>query len=262
MKWTRGSFILALFLCFSTSAFFEGTAAAQNRITVSSPETLKARLLRGSEGDITELATDLRLMIPKWTRAEVTKDIPCDLFDSVQWNVVNLTQPGDQAVAVVYSSNCEYTYLVVFERTPTGSWRHLDTAPVWSKFGQPKISWKSLISDGTKEVIAADCTADSGTGITQMNLTIFKLFSGRLQVILDIPTHVVYDWDPGADQSQDSTVSFVQAGDEPTASTKQVLEKRVMRDHTTKLSQWWLYIWNPEIRRFEAIRASGHAVGS
>jgi hypothetical protein len=258
MKWTRGFLILALFPSLSTSAFFEGTAAAQNRITISSPETLKTRLLKGSEADITELASDLQLIIPHWEYWQVTEDSPCTMFTSLEWKVVSLTHPGNQAVAVIYSLHCEHTYLVAFERTPTGSWRHLDTVPLWSKYNQPDISWESLISDGTKEMIADDCTVDSGTGIVQTDLIIFKLFSDRLQVILEAPKHEVYDVAPAPraqqDQSQDSTFSFIQAGNGPATSMKQVLEKRVMRDHAKTLTQWWAYVWIPEIRRFRAIR--------
>jgi hypothetical protein len=267
MKPVSTSLVLAALLFLSASVQSARIAAAQNGDTVSSLESLRERLISGSDTDRTALAGALQLNIPKWTRVGAANDLPCILFDSVQASLGTLDRAGNQAVVIIYSRNCEYTYLAAFERTPEGTWKRLDTAPLWSKLGEPQISLVSLIDDGNKEIVAAHRTVDTGTGIVQTDLTIFKLFSGRLQVILDSPEHVVYALAPGpkgtgaADQTQESAFTFVPSlRDEPKTSSTQIVEKRVIGSGTIRQTQWWLYVWIPEVRRFQAIRTSARVI--
>jgi hypothetical protein len=265
MKGIRLCSMLAL-LVLQMAVCFEAAAEAQDRVVISSLQSLQTRLT-GSDTDRTLLAHGLKLTIPKWTRWGATENIPCTVFSSVQSNTVNLVHTGGQAVVVIYSSNCAYTYLVVFQRTPQGSWSHVDTMPIWSKYNEPKISFESLIDDGIKEIVAAGCTVDTGTGVAQTDLIVFKLFPNGLQVILDAPEHVVYAVTPSpktehaVNQDQESTFSFIPHVEEEGTSSKQPLERRTIQDRTTTLTQWWLYIWIPEMRTFRAVRTSERMAG-
>jgi len=226
-------------------------------------EDIRVRLLNGTEAERSTLATTLRLVIPKWTRWKVDREIPCKTFDSVRISYVTLRPPNSQAVLQIYSSACVYTYLAVFEQRPAGQWDYVDTVPLWSKNGEPRITFESLIDIGAKELIASGCTADYGTGISQTNLIILKLFQTGLQVIFDEPEHVHYSIPAssgtfrGIDQSQDSAFEFTIADvKEPSASVIQILERQLVRNHNVTITRSWLYVWLPELRIFQSVPAS------
>ena len=218
-------------------------------------DSIKARLMSGNQSERTALAGNLHMLIPSWTRGGGAGTIPCTLFSSVESQ--NLSSTGSQAVMISYSQSCSYTYLVVFERETKGNWEYVDTTSLSSKFGKPKISFESLIDDSAKDIVVSDYTVDDGTGINQVDMVIFKYFPGGLHVVLEAPEHSVYAAEPTREQHQESTFSFiVPASDTAKTSRRQVLEKRVVQERDTKLTQWWLYIWLPEIRAFQAIRTN------
>lgn len=267
MKRIRKPLVLASLLLIFVTSHCQLALPATNPSAFPSLEDVKSRLLNGTDADRVALATELRLNIPKWTRVGATKDMPCDLFDSVETSYATLLQPGMQAVLHIYSPDCEYTYLAVFDRAANGNWRYVDTMQIWSKYSEPKITLESLVEEGTKEIVAAHCAVDNGTGVTQKNLVIFKLFPDGLRVVFEEPEHVVQQIGAvpkGArsiDQRQDSEFKFIAAaGDGLATSVRQILEKQTLRDHASTLDRWRLYVWNPELRKFQGVPSSPSAL--
>jgi hypothetical protein len=134
---------------------------------ILSPEQIKTTLLRGTNVKQAALARELRLVIPKWTRWGATKDLTCTEIDAVDTNYVILQRPGPQAVILIRSGWCQYTFLVILERAKGGTWRHLQTIPLWAKDREPKITFESLVSPDTKEIVARDAETDYGTGYSK-----------------------------------------------------------------------------------------------
>ena len=175
-------------------------------------------------------------------------------------DIRGLLQPGTQAILDIHSQACEYTYLAIFDRTSNENWRYVDTMQIWSKLSDPKITLESLVEEGSKEIVASGCTVDSGTGVSQKDLVIFKLFERGLQVVFKEPELVVQrigtgsKVSPQVDQSQNSEFKFAHPDEgEPKTSVRQIVEKQILKDHSLTIIRWRLYVWKPEIRGFEGI---------
>jgi len=248
-----GAFAVILLVSFQGTLFCQQVPPVPRGPSVPSLEEIRFQLLNGSDAQRSALTAAFRLLIPKWSRWKTDKDIPCDVFETVKISYASLRQQHSQAVLQIYSPICEYTYLAVFERQPAGAWNFVATLPLWSKNGEPEITFQSLIENGVSEIVAAGSTADRGIGISQTNLTIIKLYESGLEVIFDEPAHVQNSPRPsGINQSQQSEFEFI-AAITPAASLKQILEKQVIRDHGVAITRWWLYVWIPEMKVFQAV---------
>jgi hypothetical protein len=223
------------------------------------PEQIKSSLLRGSDTQRTEFSMNLNLVIPKRTRVGATADIPCTEYDSVEVSHINLLKSDSQAVIKAFSSSCQYTYFVVLEQGKSGAWRYVQTVSIWSKNKTPRVTFENLITSDEKEVVVQDYETDYGSGISQTNITIWKLFRSGLQIVFDEPSHVIFSVpinkkeSENTDQSEDSEFSFVSTGAAKgeSPSRKEIVQKQVIRDHQTKITRSWLYVWAPEIQRFQ-----------
>ncbi len=238
----------------------------QEGATPLSPERIRETLLNGNESQRRELAKKLRLTYPWWGRGDPGTGEPFTDFESIKVTHVRLLPRGHQAAIVAKATqSSEHCFLIIVTRPEAGLWTYVDTLPLWSKHSEPNIYFKSLIEPGIDEIVVRDLTVDSGTGIYQTNMRIFRLDRGRLEIVFDEPERVTF-WVPtgngtspsyNTEQAEDNQFSFVDVEQgEPSASVKQVLEKRVIRDHKTTIVEWWVYFWSPEIGRFVGVRTS------
>jgi hypothetical protein len=253
-------------LLYSSLAIRQGITALPKQTTVRSPGDVRLQLLNGPATERAALAAELGLVIPRWKRWRATKDIGCDVFDSAQVTYAALQPTSSDALLQIYSRNCEYAYVVVFEREPEGYWTHIDTVSLWSKDSEPEISLESLVEEGTKEVVVRHCATDYGTGVSQTSMMIFKLFRTGMHLIFNQPERVTYAVPAGPklsqsiEQSQQSDFEFIApSADEPRSSEKQILEKQVVQDRNATITRRWLYIWVPEIKSFQAVLSLGSA---
>lgn len=223
---------------------------------VLQPSQIRQQLLGGSKSKRAHLSKVLHLVIPRWRIVGAKAAIPCLGFDSVKIAYVNLLPPHLQAVLGASSQSCQYTYLVVLQATGADTWKYIQTVAVWTKYASPRVSFESLVSPGTKEMIVRNNAIDYGTGIQQVNMTIWKLYPSGLQVIFDEPSRVVFaipiSGTENSEQSEESQFVFVppsQGG--VRTSVKQILQKQTIHDHRDSFTRWWLYIWIPEMHRFQ-----------
>lgn len=234
-------------------------AEAAGSLGSLSPDQIKQLLTQEEdESKLAKLATDLDLMIPKRAINGATADEPCTQFSAVE--VIPVKFHGNHSqVLLNISSVCWYTYLVLLEESKANAWRHVQTVPVGAKYNAPVVTFESMISRDAKEMIVKDYENDSGTGILQTNMAIWKLLDGRLRVVFDEPTHTQFDIplnpkgpDYSTEQSEDSDFSIVKGSGQ--TGLKDIVQKQVIRDHKTKITRYWEYGWVPELQKFQKYR--------
>jgi hypothetical protein len=100
----------------------------------------------------------------------------------------------------------------------------------------PNLS-QEIISSDVEEIVVRDNETDYGTGVLQLNMTIWKLFACGPQVIFDEPSSQIFDIplaDPPRNTSQEehSEFTFVssQGGQQSGAEPKRILQKQVVHD--------------------------------
>jgi hypothetical protein len=221
------------------------------------PDEMKVLLLSGTDSQRAQLSRDLSLRIPRTTRHHAKADISCTNFDSVQSSIVTLEHPGPQAVLfIVASLSCGSAFVVVLEQTSGEGWKRLDTVWLLARNRIPRMDFKSLVQADEQEIIVRNNETDTGTGVEVTDLSIFKLFGSRLDLIFDEPEHASFAEPIGdrqiIDQSEDNEFTFVRDTSELNAgpSLLAILEKQIIRDNHTKMTRWWQYVWIPELRRF------------
>lgn len=244
--------IYGIFLC----SFVSVAECAEITLT---PEKIKFVLLNGSDSQLTNLSSDLHLIISKYNVVGALKDVACTEFDSVDIIHANLRKPYSQAILKIYSSSCQYTYLVILEQAKLHTWRFIQTISLWSKDRIPRITFEKLVNSNESEIVAQDYETDYGTGILQTDMTIWKLCQNGLQVIFDEPMHVAFSISKGkngmenTDQNENSVFTFVDGELElaDRVSDRQILQQQVILDHQAKIVRWWKYSWVPESGRFQ-----------
>jgi hypothetical protein len=207
------------------------------------------------ESKLAKLATDLELMIPKRTRWGATEDMPCTAFPAVEVIPVKLHGNKSQVLLNI-SSDCRYTYLVLLEESKANLWRRVQTVSVAAINRTPVVTFESMVSRDAKEIIVKDYETESGSGVSQANMAILKLLDGKLRVVFDEPTHVVYavplKGEGNTEQSEDSEFSIVKHSGQ--TSLKDIIQKQVIQDHQTKITRYWEYEWVPELQKFQKYR--------
>jgi len=248
-------YILLLFQLLLTSP-----DTIQKPAQLPSPEQIAHVLQNSGNGQKQELIRELKLVIPKWSFVKATADHVCTSIDEVKLDLVTLQHPGTQAVLQV--SGCRYVFLVVLRYSSKGGWNHVATVPLDDQYGQSKrISFPELISVGNHEIVAHRVSTLRGTGMWQYNMSIFKLFDDRLELIFDEPEEVNYSVPDLADrrtqntqQRQESVFAIRDLAQDymgPRA-LKYVVERQVIRDHDSEIVRGFSFTWDPSVRRFRS----------
>jgi hypothetical protein len=122
------------------------------------------------------------LGIVDWTLSK-----PCyEEFDKVEVRPAALVRDRESAIFVVKSYACQSLFIIPVIKERNG-WVAYKVINLWAKFDYPTIRIDSLVNAGEQEIIASKVMVDEGTGLLQMNMTIFKFQGGRLEVVFDQP---------------------------------------------------------------------------
>jgi hypothetical protein len=228
-------------------AWFGDARAAESNPPINQIET---NLLKGTDTQRAALAAMLGLVIPKSTRAGLTADVPCTLFESVKADQVSLRSKQMQTVLEVYSRLCGFTYLVVLNDEKDGSWTYDQTITVPSNIRTPEISYVSLVTPDVKEIIVRDQVTDNGSGIFEDNMIIWRWFPGGFRVIFDEPSQVVLAVPTeggNSDQHEESTFSIVNGQSVGVSTSQAIVQRQTIRQHETSIVRFWVYAWSPEL---------------
>jgi hypothetical protein len=242
-------FVLLSLLLFNQLVWAE-TVSDNAQILISDPELIKHALEDNSKNE-EDFARQLHVGVDTNTRVWLKKNIPCDDFDTVSVDYVRLSKNGQQAVInAIANTACQQEYLIIFDKVGN-SWRFLTTLLIPLKYNIPKLSYKSLVDANENEIVITGFEADTGSGIYQSNLLIWKLVDTELKLIFDEPLkiHFALPGDGKFDQKELSKFSFVKSRE---SGNYAILQEQVISTYKSSIARWRIYYWNAPFARFVA----------
>ncbi len=227
------------------------------------PDTVASTLRSGNAVQRSQLATELDIMAPNFSNPAVKSDAPCVGFDRVDEHQVRLRADADNALIVANSTQCDSTYLIVFEKEKKSEWRHVQTVRLSARVQHPEISFAELVQPGISEVVVhRETTRDSGSA-QQENFVVLKLLHNRLVPVLDtverydlVMPNVPENDSDNVEQTQQSTFSVVK-GDAKVGPGTRILEREVLQDNKTSLTIYRYWSWDPGLECFRSTAYDG-----
>ena len=83
------------------------------------------------------------------------------------------------------SSECDSTYIVVFDKAPKSEWRHVQTVRLPSRAQRPEVTFAELIQPGVSEIVVHHETSRDSGSVQQENFVVLKMLHDRVEVVLD-----------------------------------------------------------------------------
>ena len=264
MKCSRSLFtaVLLLSLALPSSAQFP-FGKKEKEFQAHEPDVAADTLRSSNPTQRSQLATELDIMAPNLSNAAAKSNAPCVSFDHVDERRVRLRADTDNAVIVAESGECDSTYLIVFEKEKKSGWRHVQTVRLSSLVQSPEVSFAELVQPGISEVVVHhETTRDSGSA-QQENFVVLKLLHNRLVPVLDtverydlVMPNVPENDSDNVEQTQQSTFTVVK-GDVKVGPGTRILEKEVLEDNKTSLTQYRYWSWDPGLERFRSTAYDG-----
>jgi hypothetical protein len=246
-----GIYLLALM---ATASGQCATAASE----IGPPEQTASLLKSGSLEQRQKVARLLKLSEP-WEGGTLCKE-----YEKVELSKPALKAGSDTALLSITASDCDFTFLVPFIMTGHG-WTPAGTVSVWTKYSAPTYRIDSLTSPGESEIVVSDHTVDSGTGILQRNLTIFKIVGDSIRVVFDQPevlnvsVPAKINGNPvNTSDEESSTFDFVKS-EAFVPGLKSIFETRVLNVAGHSTTVYRKYLWTPALSMFRMYGAGPEA---
>jgi hypothetical protein len=228
----------------------------QQPFTTHSPSEAAHTLDEGTPAQRSELARELGIFAPNPSRPGTNSDSPCVNFHHMESRPLALRAGAENVVLLADSSECDSTYIVVFDKAPKSEWRHVQTVRLSSQTQHPEISFAELIQPGVSEILVhKETTRDSG-GSQQQDFVVLKLLGDRVEVVLDATerseitlTNRTPTEDDNLTQTQTSTFNYLKSPPNSAASYR-LLEKEVVTDNKNTITRYRVWTWDPELERF------------
>ena len=228
----------------------------QQPFTTHSPSEVAHTLDEGTPAQRNDLARELGIFAPNPSKPGTNSNSPCVSFHHMESRPVVLRAGAENEVLLADSTECDSTYIVVFDKAPKSEWRHVQTVRLPAHAQRPEISFAELIQPGVSEILVhKETTRDSG-GAQQQDFVVLKLLGDRVEVVMDAterseitlanrtPTE-----DDNLTQTQTSTFSPLKSAPNSMA-TYRLLEKEVVTDNKTTITRYRVWTWDPELERF------------
>ncbi len=253
-----------LLICFVAASSAELPFGKKDKgFQTHEPDAVAGTLRSGNAVQRSQLATELEIMVPNFSTPAARSDAPCVSFDRVDEHQVRLGAEADNAVIVANSTECDSTYLIVFEKEKKSEWRHVQTVRLSALVQHPEVSFAELVQPGISEVVVhRETTRDSGSA-QQENFVVLKLLHNRLLPVLDtverydlVMADVPENDSDKAEQSQQSTFTVVK-GDAKVGPGTRILEKEVLKENKTSLTLYRYWSWDPGLERFRSTAYDG-----
>lgn len=250
--------ILLLALCSTALADFPFKKKPQEFVT-HKPEDVAKTLRNGTPVQVNDLATELGIFAPVPASSAAKPNSPCVNFTHVEENPVVLRAGAENVVLLADSSECDSTYILVFDKAPKSEWRHVQTVRLSAHRQPPEISFVELIEPGVFEIaVHHEITLDSGSA-QQENYVLLKLLGDKVEVVLDTTersqitlANRVPDESDDLQQTQMSTFSLLKSPPK-SAAVYRIVEKEVITGNKTSITRSRLWSWNPELQRFRSV---------
>jgi hypothetical protein len=235
----------------------------QQEFTTHNPGDVANTLRSGTAVQRNDLALELGILAPNPSKPGTDSNSPCVDFHHVEERPVTLHAGSENVVLLADSTECDSTYLVVFDKAPKAEWRHVQTVRLPSRAQRPEITFVELIQPKVSEIVVHhETTRDTGS-VQQENFVVLKLLHDRMEVVLDtteqseltLPNRSAAETD-NLEQTQTSTFDLLKAAPN-SAAIFRILEKQVVTDNKTAITHYRVWTWNPELERFRAFPIDG-----
>lgn len=220
------------------------------------PGEVAHTLQEGTAVQRNDLALELGIYAPNPSSGAVKSNAPCVDFTHMDERQVKLRAEAENALLIAYSSVCDSTYLVVFDKAPKSEWRHVQTIRLAARTGRPEITYAELIQPGVSEMLVYNETTSETVTSSQQDFVVLKLLHDRVEVILDTTQSseiTLTNHTPGDTtnlrQTQTSTFNVMKAPPNSAAQFR-ILEKEVITDNQVNLTRYRIWTWDPGLERF------------
>ena len=226
--------------------------------TTHKPSDVAETLRNGTAAQRNDLALELGILAPNPSNSAVKSNSPCVNFHHVEERPVKLRAGSENVVLLADSSECDSTYLVMFDKEPKSEWRHVQTVRLPSRAQRPEVTFVELIQPSVSEILVHhERSRDNGT-VLQENFLVFKMLHDRMEVVLDtterseitLANRSATETDD-LQQTQVSTFDLLKAAPNSVAIFR-ILEKRVVTDNKTTITRYLVWTWDPQLERFRS----------
>jgi hypothetical protein len=227
------------------------------------PAEVAAMLRSGAAVKRNDLALELGIFAPNPSNAAAKSTAPCVTFHHVEERPVTLHAGSENVVLLADSTECDSTYIVVFDKAPKSEWRHVQTVRLPSRAQRPEVTFVELIQPGVSEIVVHHETSRDSGSVQQENFVVLKMLHDRMEVVLDtterseitLANRSSTETD-NLQQSQVSTFELLKAAPN-SAAIFRVLEKQVLNDNKTTITRYLVWTWDPELERFRSSLIDG-----
>jgi hypothetical protein len=227
------------------------------------PAEVAAMLRSGAAVKRNDLALELGIFAPNPSNAAAKSTAPCVTFHHVEERPVTLRAGSENVVLLADSTECDSTYVVVFDKAPKSEWRHVQTVRLPSRAQRPEVTFVELIQPGVSEIVVHHETSRDSGSVQQENFVVLKMLHDRIEVVLDtterseitLANRSATETD-NLQQSQVSTFELLKAAPN-SAAIYRVFEKQVLTDNKTSITLYRVWTWDPELERFRSSPIDG-----
>ena len=230
------------------------------------PGEVAETLRSGTAVKRNDLALELGILAPNPSNAAAKPNAPCVNFHHVEERQVTLRAGAENVVLLADSSECDSTYIVVFDKAPKSEWRHVQTVRLPSRAQRPEITFVELIQPKVSEIVVHHETSRDSGSVQQENFVVLKMLHDRMEVVLDtterseitLPNRSATETD-NLQQTQISTFDLLKAAPN-SAAIFRVLDKQQVTDNKTTITRYLVWTWDPELERFRSTPIDGGEV--
>ncbi len=254
--------VLSLVLC-ATARADVPFKKKQQEFTTHNPGDVANTLRGGTPVKRNDLALELGILAPNPSKPGANSNAPCVDFSHVEERPVTLHAGSENVVLLADSTECDSTYLVVFDKAPKSEWRHVQTVCLPSRAQRPEITFAELIQPKVSEIVVHHETSRDTGNVRQENFVVLKLLHDRMEVVLDtterseltLANRSAAETD-NLQQTQTSTFDLLKAAPN-SAAIFRILEKQLLTDNKTTITRYRVWTWDPELERFRASPIDG-----
>lgn len=235
----------------------------QQPFTTHSPSEVAHTLDEGTPARRNDLALELGIFAPNPTKPGTNSNSPCVNFHHMESRPVVLRSDAENEVVIADSTECESTYIIVFDKAPKSEWRHVQTVRLPSRAQRPEVTFSELIQSGVSEILVHHETSRDSGSVQQENFVVLKMLHDRVEVVLDTTEHSELTLTnrsaaetDNLQQTQTSTFSLLKSQPN-SAAMYRIFEKQVLTDNKTTITRYAVWTWDPELERFRSTPIDG-----
>jgi hypothetical protein len=227
------------------------------------PGEVAETLRSGTPVQRNDLALELGILAPNPSSTTVKSNSPCVTFHHVEERPVTLHVGSENVVLLADSSECDSTYIVVFDKAPKSEWRHVQTVRLPSRAQRPEVTFVELIQPGVSEIVVHHETSRDSGSVQQENFVVLKMLHDRMEVVIDtterseltLANRLAAETD-NLQQSQTSTFELLKAPPK-SAAIFRIFEQQVLTDNKITMTLYRVWTWDPELERFRSSPIDG-----